>query len=838
MLNLRNTVGYISTYPVKGLRRHNDHKFIYNIISTCSTISYFSSLSSTHNTHNNNPMTGILKEGRQYDNRIHSPKPLRLINSSLLSRFMSSTTTSSSSSPKSDVSSVSILTTSTIDLKNPLSSIGKIIPASTPQSLRTILYNISDAIHNNNTSTTTISIDKRIQLLQSYIPIIIQELSSNIIQQYKQTNKEDYSHILVLIIAAYTRGKGTGKLGNDLLKFLYSTILTSLPYFNTLELAIISEAYTHIDRKNILEHNLQDNYYNDTIKNDHDNITPSSSTFTELQRQQQTKQRTALVGKTSSTYPITGYEQYQLYQAIYKRTLELVATFSISELQNPSFYHINTTYSLLSTLPILIKKQKLSIEQIKELYLLTLFTSQDNLDALIRCTSAISRADIPCNELLDKLLPYILQYLQYAPLGEKYTHTLVRISNIYSRMIPNLGTLLDPFAERLNKELKYATKSIIDKEDDELLHKPINKYKNNNNKKQSNKKTKMTISTVDGIRKRLQPLIGAIWHLAIATQFQFHIDVLVRGIRFINHACSIGIRLSQNTIASNSSNKTNVSKLNTNKKQKSSLDNTNESLRSLRLNTSDIGRLAAIQLGIDAYRIQKLIQQNISTATTEINSTTNTNENNKNNDDEKDTTTSSIPSVFIPNLHQSIFPAIDGWHKLNQLRLQTSSLQLAIRRTIVELCNKTRLPTPIIEKPIEQGLIVDFGWKLYDPNTIENSTNSNISLYKHYPIGVAIEVDGPRHYVSDTVENENQQAPQSSSTDNLLNTDNQSLYSPTFLDGPTMYKYWLLESFGWQVIHIPYQEWKLLDGNSSSLAKQQYILNRLRETPLKNSIRL
>lgn len=744
--------------------------------------------------------------------------------------------------------------------RNPVACIGTLIPVSLPSSaLRNLLYSISDSLfsnqQNSSSSPTTNNIDKRISVLQSYIPSIIKELQSSSLQSYKQSNPNDYLRILTVIIAAYTRGKGTGKPGKNLLSILYPSILSLVPLMNYTELAVISEAYTHLDRKNILEHTLvvpdtssssslllpsTSTPINTTVENTPSPSPPlqpsfsSSSTFTQAQRTEQTKERSRLIASSLSTYPITGYDQERVYRAIHQRTLQLLTVSPLlpTELTQSSFY-TSSTVSMISTVLSQTKKHKFTPEQVQELRLLTLFTSHDNMDALIRILLTISRTPIPCIDILDKVIPLIIVYLQHLPLGEKATHCLVRIMGTYSRTDPSLGALLDPLAERLNKELKYAMKIVIEKEEDEALHKFSGK-KGTKNQHSPKNLYSSTVSDVDGIRRRLQPLIGAVWHLAIATQFQQHTDTLLRGVRFINHACGIGIRLSQTISSSSSSSgtkKINSSKDNKGGKAMSSslARETGTSVRSLRLNTSDIGRLAAIQLGIEAFRIQQRIRQQARETVTvkNDNEITGTNEpQNLVTDESTDDNKDASPSQFIPNLHRSILPAINGWHKLNQIRLQTSSLQLSVRRSIVELCNKTRLPTPSIEKPIDQGLIIDFGWKLHD-----TAIKDDVPLVQQYPIGVAVEVDGPRHYVPEMEST-------SAATVPLKGTDNPSLYSPSSLDGPTIYKYWLLESFGWQVIHIPYQEWSTLEGNSSSLPKQQYLLNRLRETPLKNSIRL
>jgi len=64
------------------------------------------------------------------------------------------------------------------------------------------------------------------------------------------------------------------------------------------------------------------------------------------------------------------------------------------------------------------------------------------------------------------------------------------------------------------------------------------------------------------------------------------------------------------------------------------------------------------------------------------------------------------------------------------------------------------------------------------------------------------------------------------------------------LDAPTLYKFWLLERFGWQVVHVPFGEWEALGagagaggGAAPELARAVYLAGRLADTPLAAAVR-
>jgi hypothetical protein len=77
------------------------------------------------------------------------------------------------------------------------------------------------------------------------------------------------------------------------------------------------------------------------------------------------------------------------------------------------------------------------------------------------------------------------------------------------------------------------------------------------------------------------------------------------------------------------------------------------------------------------------------------------------------------------------------------------------------------------------------------------------------------------------------------------------------LDAPTQYKFWLLEAFGWQVVHVPFAEWAALAApagagagagagaagagavvrGSVDLARAEYLAGRLARTPLAAAVR-
>ena len=86
---------------------------------------------------------------------------------------------------------------------------------------------------------------------------------------------------------------------------------------------------------------------------------------------------------------------------------------------------------------------------------------------------------------------------------------------------------------------------------------------------------------------------------------------------------------------------------------------------------------------------------------------------------------------------------------------------------------------------------------------------------------------------SDGVGQENTNLSSSTHKQSVSSSSQKSLMHA--LDAPSRYKFWLLERFGWQVIHVPWSEWPRKE---SLLEKSRYIANRLSESSeLKQALR-
>jgi hypothetical protein len=112
-------------------------------------------------------------------------------------------------------------------------------------------------------------------------------------------------------------------------------------------------------------------------------------------------------------------------------------------------------------------------------------------------------------------------------------------------------------------------------------------------------------------------------------------------------------------------------------------------------------------------------------------------------------------------------------------------------------------------------------------------------------------VDGPAHFVLIENEQEKEQTVSDDSKSDGVGQEKTNLSSSSThkqpvssssqkslmhaLDAPSRYKFWLLERFGWQVIHVPWSEWPRKE---SLLEKSRYIANRLSESSeLKQALR-
>jgi hypothetical protein len=409
----------------------------------------------------------------------------------------------------------------------------------------------------------------------------------------------------------------------------------------------------------------------------------------------------------------------------------------------------------------------------KTLELLSTLDSQltvQQSDKLVRILASLSRTTLFKPELYERSLPFILSFLNRMPRGPQALHTLSRTAGAFIRYSPTLEQLSTPLSKRLSLELDYSRFELLS-----LIKKGEERVSSSSSSSSGSsgllggKGGDLTIA--DEVRRRLQPTIGSLWYIALATRFgtdttspiestnsttsiSSEMSVLIKGFDFINFAYESWER------------------------QVDIINNRNDKIsRTVQLNASDIGRLSALQLGA------KIIKS----------------------------------SLFFS---KSLQISINDWRnmKRNTKNVKTSKLQTDVRSALVSFCGTTRLPAPSLEYQTEDGLIVDFAW-LLDTKEIHHSIEKENTI-QIMPKGVVIEVDGPAHFVLAADDDENNNTKDgTSNTKKTLN----------ILDAPSRYKFWLLESCGWQVIHIPYTEWPRKEG---LIEKTRYIAERLGESPL------
>jgi len=416
------------------------------------------------------------------------------------------------------------------------------------------------------------------------------------------------------------------------------------------------------------------------------------------------------------------------------------------------------TLELLSTLdPIKPYNHRLTVQQ---------------SDKLVRILASLSRTTLFKPELYERSLPYVISFLKRMSRGPQALHTLSRTAGAFIRYSPTLEQLSTPLSKRLSLELDYSRFelfSLLKKEQERVSSTTTSRSSSGNG---GEGKGDLTIA--DEVRRRLQPTIGSLWYIALATRFgtdtssaiditntierptsvSSEMSVLIKGFDFINFAYESWER------------------------QVDSINNRNDKIsRTVQLNASDIGRLSALQLGANIIK----------------------------------------SSLFFS---KSLQISIKDWRnmKRNKKNVKTSKLQTDVRSALVTFCGTSRLPAPSLEYQTEDGLIVDFAW-LLDTKEIHHSIEKENTI-QIMPKGVVIEVDGPAHFVLAADDDENNNTKDGTST---------TIKTLNILDAPSRYKFWLLESCGWQVIHIPYTEWPRKEG---LIEKTRYIAERLGESPL------
>ena len=417
------------------------------------------------------------------------------------------------------------------------------------------------------------------------------------------------------------------------------------------------------------------------------------------------------------------------------------------------------TLELLSTLSM---KHQLTVQQ---------------SDKLVRILASLSRTTLFKPELYERSLPYVISFLKRMSRGPQALHTLSRTAGAFIRYSPTLEQLSTPLSKRLSLELDYSRFelfSLLKKEQERVSSTTSTRSSSSSGSSGNGGEGKGDLTIADEVRRRLQPTIGSLWYIALATRFgtdtssaiditntierptsvSSEMSVLIKGFDFINFAYESWER------------------------QVDSMNNRNDKIsRTVQLNASDIGRLSALQLGANIIK----------------------------------------SSLFFS---KSLQISIKDWRnmKRNKKNVKTSKLQTDVRSALVTFCGTSRLPAPSLEYQTEDGLIVDFAW-LLDTKEIHHSIEKENTI-QIMPKGVVIEVDGPAHFVLAADDDENNNTKDGTST---------TIKTLNILDAPSRYKFWLLESCGWQVIHIPYTEWPRKEG---LIEKTRYIAERLGESPL------
>jgi hypothetical protein len=434
--------------------------------------------------------------------------------------------------------------------------------------------------------------------------------------------------------------------------------------------------------------------------------------------------------------------------------------------------------------------------------------------ALLQILLALSRTKaLRVGPLHAAALPHVDALLAEVPPGLPALHALAHVARSYMRAAPDMGPARDAFVGRLRAE--------VDEVERKLRRAGQGARGGGSGGRGGGGGPPAAVSSAaDEVRRLLQPLIGCLWYLALATHWVPPYDKLLgKGIRVVNLACDLATRGGGQGGSSKG-------------KKPAPPTSTAVPATPLWFNRTDVGRLSALQLGVLARRALASREVGAESAAASSSSTASS-------------SSSATASPYLPpSLAGPLLDLVAEWHASNDSRVQPSSTQAAVRRALVEVCGRTRLPAPEEELRLDVGLVVDFGWALVvddDDGTDGVGRGGGAGARaaaaqgrRVLPVdpqgraGVALEVDGPTHFVSAAPgvgadgDGEGEGGPAAASA------------AAVVLDGPTQYKYFLLESFGWQVVHVPYGEWASLP--DTPLARQQYLLARLRETPLREAL--
>jgi len=562
--------------------------------------------------------------------------------------------------------------------------------------------------------------------------------------------------ILPKLAAACTQGRGQGAVGQEFLRTALSPLCAVITRMDDFSpLAAVAEAYTHVGDRVVLA---KSGHEEDRVK--------------------------SVNGGHGTSSRLSEASKLLLLRKVADQTLGLLSS--------------STKSAPLDTNDKTASNKQLTVQQ---------------SDKLVRILASLSRTSLFLPDLYERSLPHVTSLFKRMPRGPQALHTLSRTAGAFIRYNPTLEHLSSPLASRLVLELDYSRAELSKS----LKHAGLECGKGKGREGERNRGGNSL--DADEVRRRLQPAIGSLWYLALATRFgtdlkneankESNVNVLntsprghssssfntmaieeialQKGFDFINFAYeSWEQQQAQETSQENL--------------YSSSTSSSPSSHRTIRLNASDIGRLSALQLG--AYAISSPLQ-----------------------------------------FSEALLLAIEGWRRLKKdtSYIKTSKLQIDVRSAIVSLCGTTKLPPPKAEYATEEGLIVDFAWTHSD-----HDTNS-----EKEPRGVALEVDGPAHFVLIENEQEKEQTVSDDSKSDGVGQEKTNLSSSTThkqpvssssqkslmhaLDAPSRYKFWLLERFGWQVIHVPWSEWPRKE---SLLEKSRYIANRLSESSeLKQALR-
>lgn len=506
--------------------------------------------------------------------------------------------------------------------------------------------------------------------------------------------------------------------------------------------------------------------------------------------------------------------------------------------------------------------------------------SHDASHALVSIVSGLARADVCTSSLFGLSLPFILDHLKGLQPTKHSVHVLASAGAALIRHRPDMGAEeREVYGRAVDTVLKARMQELRSAESSSSI-------------------------TVDQIRWFLQPAIGCLHYLALASQWSSASDRhrLRHGVLYINQCLGMAKRLhaAEEKKAAEQAEQDRRKQQSTGQKQRnramkgqrltspppppsssSAAAGTPEGggIKTLRLNTSDIGRLAALHLGLQAAQLRLDREASRPAAIDASAAVGAASPPAATGHDASDASTAAVdvapsehaiadspvaeadaaetsnvdataspgsaqqsirsrnsktrPHPRLPALERPIQHAIRGWQEHNLSRLNPSALQLEVRRALVTVCGRTHMPAPVSEHVTAQGLIIDFAWPL--PQRLIDG--NAVSGHGDVPIGVALEVDGPQHFVANLDSTTGQQMSDTQTTVSSVAAPGSRAADPlpsdnaVIIDASTLYKYWLLESFGWQVVHVPYLEWQALP-RSSPGAREQYLIERLRSTPL------